>query len=299
MFTFGAEIAPYHDFSLEDSLRELAGLGFTHVNLWSSRNPLAHHVNPGDDVAEIRRLLQKYGITPTALTMYGKTQDEMRQRIELAADIGIDTVVFDCEANYAEFVGSFLPGLLPTCEKRGVRIAVENHITVPFTEDMESGGHEEERWAEGVDSFAQIKRLVADLDSPYIGVCVAPAHLWVMNETISEVITYLAERKKLYFIYLWDIDRAYRRGVDGLFFGPGEKQLPRPDGTLDYGVLLRALAAVGYEGVASLKCHGTAGWPIDYVTETFGRSAAFIRSLMPGPGAQESSASAASVGAAR
>jgi sugar phosphate isomerase/epimerase len=296
MFTFGAEIAPYHDFSLEDSLRELAGLGFTHVNLWSSRSPLAHHVNPGDDVAKIKRLLRKYEITPTALTMYGRTRDEMRQRIEFAADIGIDTVVFDCEANYSDFVGSFLPGLVPTCEKTGVRIAVENHITVPFTEDMESGGHEEERWAEGVDTFAQIKRLIVDLDSPYIGVCVAPAHLWVMNETITEVITYLAERKKLYFIYLWDIDRAYRRGVDGLYFGPGEKQLPRPDGTLDYGVLLRTLAGVGYEGVASLKCHGTAGWPIEYVTETFGRSAAYIRSLTPGVASQGSAAPAPSVG---
>ena len=99
MFTFGAEILPYHDFTLEDSLRELANLGFTHVNLWSSRAPLAHHVNPGDDVAQIKALLRKYGITPTALTMYGKTQEEMRQRIEFAAEIGIDTVVFDCEAD--------------------------------------------------------------------------------------------------------------------------------------------------------------------------------------------------------
>jgi sugar phosphate isomerase/epimerase len=284
MFTFGAEILPYHDFSLEESLRELSNLGFTHVNLWSSRTPLAHHVNPGDDAASIKALLRKYGITPTGLTMYGKTQEEMRQRIEFAAEIGIDTVVFDCEADYTDFVGSFLPGLLPTCEKIGVRIAVENHITVPFTEDMDTGGHEGERWAEGVDTFSQIKRLIADLDSPYIGVCVAPAHLWVMNETISEVITYLAERKKLFYYYVWDIDRAYRRGVDGLNFGPGEQQLARPNGTLDHGVLLRTLASVGYEGVASLKCHGTQGWPIEYVTEQFGAAAEYVRTQIAGIG---------------
>ena len=281
MFTFGAEILPYHDFSLEESLRELAGLGFTHVNLWSSRAPLAHHVNPGADVDHIKELLKRYGITPTALTMYGKTQDEMRERIELAADLGIETVVFDCEADYSEFVGSFLPGLLPTCERTGVRMAVENHLTVPFTEDFESGGHEEERWSEGVDTFEQIKRLLVDLDSPYIGVCVAPPHLWVMNETISEVISYLAERKKLFVYYVWDIDRSYRRGIDGLNFGPGEGQLPRPDGTLDHAVLLRHLAAVGYEGVASLKCHGTAGWSLDYVTEQLRASADHIRERLP------------------
>jgi hypothetical protein len=36
-----------------------------------------------------------------------------------------------------------------------------------------------------------------------------------MNETISEVITYLGERGKLFYYYVWDIDRADRRGVDG------------------------------------------------------------------------------------
>ena len=189
MFTLGAEILPYHDYPLETSLRELADLGFTHVNLWSSRAPLAHHVNPGDDVADIKRQLRAFGITPTALTMYGKTQDEMRQRIEFAGDLGIDTVDFDYEADYSEFVGSFLPPLLKTCEQVGVRIEVENHLTVPFTEDFEAGGHETERWPEGVDTLAQIKRLVTDIDSRCLGVCLAPPHLWVMNETISEVIT--------------------------------------------------------------------------------------------------------------
>ncbi len=281
MYTLGVEILPYHDYSLEDSLRELRGLGFSHVNLWSSKAPLAHHVNPGDDVAEIKRLLAKYEMTPTALTMYGKTQEEMRRRLEFAAELGIDTVVFDCEAAYADFVSTFLPPLLETCEKVGVRIAVENHLTVPFTEDFESGGHEAERWSEGVDTFAQIKRLVTDIDSPYLGVCLAPPHLWVMQETISEMITFLAERKKLFFYYVWDIDRAYRRGLDGLNFGPGEEQLPRPNGTLDHRVLLRALADVGYDGIASLKCHGTAGWPLDHITEQLRKSADYVRSCLP------------------
>ena len=160
----------------------------------------------------------------------------------------------------------FLPPLLNVCERTGVRIAVENHLTVPFTADFESGGHEAERWDEGVDSLAQIKRLITDIDSPYLGVCVAPPHLWVMQETISEVVSFLMERKKLFFYYLWDIDHAYERGKDGLDFGPGEQQLPRPDGTLDFKVLLANLAAVGYEGVASMKCHGTHGWPLEYVT---------------------------------
>ncbi len=281
MYTFGAEILPYHDYPLDRALGALADLGFTHVNLWSSRPPLAHHVNPGDRVQEIQSSLRAHGITATGLTIYGHDQEGMRQRIELAADLGIDTVIFDCEASYADFVGTFLPGLLPTCERLGVRIAVENHLTVPFTEDFETGGHESDRWPEGVDSFAQIRRLLTDIDSPFVGVCVAPPHLWVMQETISEVVTYLAERKRLFYYYVWDIDRRYQRGRDGLNFGPGEAQLPRPESTLDHGVLLRSLASVGYDGVASLKCHGTAGWPLDYVTEQLRASATFVRDLLP------------------
>ena len=36
--------------------------------------------------------------------MYGKTQDEMRQRIEMAAELDIPYVVFDCEEHYPNFV---------------------------------------------------------------------------------------------------------------------------------------------------------------------------------------------------
>jgi sugar phosphate isomerase/epimerase len=277
MFRYTAEILPYHDFSLEESLAEVAGLGFTEVNLWSSAAPLGHHVNPGDDIGKIKDLLAKYKLTPCGLTMYGKNQQEMLERIEFAADLGIDTVVFDCEANYSDFVSSFLPPLVEAGAKAGVRIAVENHLTVPFSANFEAGGNEDKRWDEGVDSFAQIKRLVKDVDHPNLGVCVAPPHLWVMGETISEVITFLAERKRLFYYYIWDIDRAYRHGHDGLNFGPGENQLPRPDGTLDHAVILGTLQRVGYEGAASLKCHGTGGWPLQKVTTQLRASDAYVK----------------------
>jgi sugar phosphate isomerase/epimerase len=281
MFTYGVEVLAYHDFPLEDALRELAGLGFTHVNLWSSAHPLAAHVNPGDDVDKIKAKLAEHGMTATGLTMYGKTQEEVAERMEFAAALGIDTVIFDCEANFPDFVGSFLPPLAELGARLGVRIAVENHLTVPFTADFEAGGNEELRWDEGVDTLAQIKRLVTELDHPNVGVCLAPPHLWVVGDSIIDAATFLLERKKLFYYYIWDVDAAYRRGVDGLNFGPGEKQLPRPDGVLDHRVLLRALGRLGYEGVASLKCHGTAGWPLDKITSQFRASDAYVRSCLP------------------
>lgn len=280
---YTAEILPYHDYPLEVAIRELAGLGFSEVNLWSSAAPLAHHVNPGDDPSAIRAVLDRYGVGPCGLTMYGKTQDEMLERIEFARDLGIDTVVFDCEANYPDFVAKFLPALVEAAARNGVRIAVENHLTVPFNADFESGHGEAQRWDEGVDTLAQIKRLVHDIDHPNLGICLAPPHLWVMQDGISEAITWLAERRKLFYYYIWDIDRAYRRGVDGLNFGPGEQQLPRIGGTLDHAVPLGTLARVGYRGPASLKCHGTGGWPLHHITDELANADAYVRSCLPTP----------------
>lgn len=280
MFRYTAEILPYHDMPLEDSLRDLAELGFREVNLWSSAAPLAHHVSPGDDVDGIKKLLEKYSLGVSGLTCYGKGQQEMLERVELASQLGADTLIFDCEANYSDFVSTFLPPIVDAGRRAGVRIAVENHLTVPFSPDFESGGNEDKRWDEGVDTFAQIKRLIRDIDDPYLGVCVAPPHLWVMQETISDVLTFLAERKRLFYYYIWDIDRSYRHGTDGLNFGPGQLQLPRPTGTLDHAVLLGQLSRLGYTGAASLKCHGTHGWTQSQITERLRAADDYVRPLI-------------------
>jgi sugar phosphate isomerase/epimerase len=259
MFRYTAEILPYHDIPFEAAVRELATMGFTEINLWSAAAPLGHHVNPGDDVSAILAVMNTYGVRPCGLTAYGKSQSEILERVDFAAELGIDTVIFDCEATYSDFVTTFLPPIVEAGRRRGVRIAVENHLTVPFSADFETGVNEGNRWDEGVDTFAQIKRLVADIDDPYLGVCVAPPHLWVMQETVSEVLTYLAERKRLFYYYVWDIDRRYRRGADGLNFGPADRQLPRRDGKLD---------------------HGTQGWPMEKITAELRAADNHIRPLV-------------------
>ena len=87
MFRYTAEILPYHDHPLEAALAELAKLNYSEVNLWSSAAPLAHHVNPGDDVGAIKVLLEKYNLKPCGLTMYGKNQGGT-QGMVLAGGVG-------------------------------------------------------------------------------------------------------------------------------------------------------------------------------------------------------------------
>ena len=103
-----------------------------------------------------------------------------------------------------------------------------------------------------------------------------------MQETISEAITFLAERKRLFYYYIWDIDGEYKHGSDGLNFGPGEKQLPRPNGTLDHAVLLDTLARSRFDGPASLKCHGTGGWSLPKIAEQLRASDAYVRPIVDG-----------------
>ena len=83
-----------------------------------------------------------------------------------------------------------------------------------------------------------------------------------MQETISEVLAFLAERKRLFYYYIWDIDHAYRHGVDGLNFGPGDQQLARPEGTLDHAVLLGSLHRLGYTGQPASRptARGAGAW---------------------------------------
>lgn len=274
---FAVESLPYHDVDVDVMLDSVARLGFRAVNLWASAPPLAAHIDvTNGDPRSVRTKLTEHGLEAAGVTVYGRSLPEIEAAIDFAGHVGAGRVIFDCEAPFGEFTKDHLPKLLAAASKAGVDICVENHLTVPFTEDFESGGHEGERWEEGVDSFTQIKKLVAEVDHPRLKLCLAPPHLWVMNESILEVVGYLLERDKLGYFYVWDIDRAYQRGVDGLNFGPGDKQLPRFGGTLDHKVLLSSLDRLGYKGFASLKCHGTAGWPLEKVDAEIVRSLAYL-----------------------
>jgi sugar phosphate isomerase/epimerase len=100
--------------------------------------------------------------------------------------------------------------LLDVAEKNGIKIAVENHLTVKFTEEFEQGGaaNAAEMWEQGVETLADMIQLIKDLPQPNLGICLAPPHMWAAGETINQVVHFLMERKKLFFYYIWDVDRT-------------------------------------------------------------------------------------------
>ncbi len=275
MFELGVEMLPYGSYPFAVAVQELASMGFKAVNLWSAKPPLANFVNPGDNPKEIRSMLAGYGMRPSALSLYCWTQEEMKRRIEFASELGADTVIFHCDMELEDLKNSFLPPLLDAATKRGIKIAIENHVPIKSSDPNS-------RWQRAAETLDDIKRLVVEINHPNVGIALAPPHLWVVNESISETILYLAERKKLFFYYIWDINPNFRQDVGGLNFweSPGNTQVPRPDGTLDHRALLRLLKMVGYEGVVSLKSHGFVGWPLEKITPQLRTSAEYVRKCL-------------------
>lgn len=275
MLKLGVEMLPYGHLPFEVGLRELALLGYDAVNLWSAKPPLASPANPGDDITKIRSVLSGYGLRPTGLSIYCWPQEEMLKRIEFAAQLGADTVIFHCDMELDYLRDTFIPPLLEAATKNGVKIAIENHVKIKSTDPKAL-------WGRAAQSLQEIKDLVTEIDHPNLGICLAPPHLWVANESISETILYLVERKKLFFYYIWDVNRNYLKDIGGLNFwdSPGPTQIPKSDGVLDHRALLRLLKTLGYDGVVSVKSHGFVGWPVEKVTEEMRKATRYVHECM-------------------
>ena len=275
MFKLGVELLPYGHLPFEVGLRELSLLGYDAVNLWSSKPPLANPINPGDNIKRIRSILDKYGMRPTSLTIYRWPQEEMLKRIEFASKLGANIVIISCDMEFDNLKNEFIPPLLDAATNNGVKIAIENHVKIKSSDPSSL-------WDRAVQTFHEIKALVTEIDHPNLGICLAPPHLWVVNESISKTILYLMERKKLFFYYIWDINRNYLKDVGGLNFweSPGPTQIPRNDGVLDHLALLRLLKTLGYKGVVSVKSHGFVGWPVEKVTKEMRKATKYVHECL-------------------
>ena len=124
-----------------------AGAGRTWASPRSTCGPPPHRSPTTSTRATTSRQIKRLAprstaSTPTGLTMYGKTQEEMRQRIQHGGRAGHpDTSSSTARSTTPTSSPRFLPPLLEDLRaRRACRIAVENHLTVPFTADFESGG---------------------------------------------------------------------------------------------------------------------------------------------------------------
>lgn len=139
---FAAHTNSYHGFTLEQALSGISKAGFKYVELGAVRG-WTEHVMPDMSQKEkdhAKFLLQKYGLTPIALSGHVNLMDEsrladFRQNIELAAEFGCKYIVSSTgEAHFGknevftdEGLVANIKKLIPALEKNGLIMVLEIH----------------------------------------------------------------------------------------------------------------------------------------------------------------------------
>jgi sugar phosphate isomerase/epimerase len=237
----------------ESTLASIAALGFPAVDIWASGflgsedavgvPDLARHADPEvDDPDALRAELAGHGLRLHALSIYRSDLAAKLRRIDFAAALGAECVIFCAERTALErFAEETVAPVVERCEARGVRLAIENHID------------------RAVDTIDSMVRLIERFPSPSFGYALAPPHLEAIGESPAEAVR-IVGAERLHSVYVWDLARGYER-ADSINFGPGEEQMPG-GGRINFASLDAALDEAGYRGRLNLGVHGTTRWPI-------------------------------------
>lgn len=251
----------------EEVLASIKGLGFKSIDLWASgslgaadsgsASGLPRHVDVDSEPADaVRREIEAHGMSTHAVSMFRCDVENKIKRIEYAAKLGADCVIF-CpdKISYDEFAEGTMKPILPVCERLGVKLAIEHHVDRPL------------------ETIADMQRLVSDFPSKMVGFAIAPPHFDAAGIRTSDAIEAFADR--VYSVYLWDIAKTFARTDEAPFWAqPG--QMPGT-GRIDFADILKTLKAVGYDGALNLGTHEAKGWPREKLETEIRKSIDFIR----------------------
>ena len=245
------------------ALAAIADLGFPAVDIWASGHlgsldsigapNLARHIDPAvDDATTLAAELRQFGLKLHALSIFRCDLPAKIRRIELAAELGAECVIFCADKTRLEqFAEETVAPVVARCEALGVRLALENHVD------------------RAVDTIESMARLAEMFPSPSFGYALAPPHLVAIGESPEEAIRVLGA-KRLHSVYLWDLKRGYRC-EESIHFGTGEEQMPG-GGQIDFTMLDAALIEAGYAGRFNIGVHETTAWPLDKIAAEIRRS---------------------------
>jgi sugar phosphate isomerase/epimerase len=249
------------------TLSRIADLGFASVDIWASgylgsqdvigSPSLARHIDPdADDPAALRTELRSYDLSLHALSIYRCDVPAKLRRIELAAELGAECVIFCAEkVTLDRFAEETVGPVLARCEELGVKLAIENHID------------------RAVDTTASMVRLAEQFDSASFGYALAPPHLAALGEEPPDAVHALGA-SRIHSVYLWDLARDYT-SADSIDFGTGEEQMPG-GGKLDFERLAASLGSAGYSGRLNFGVHGTTKWSLDKIAAELRRSYTYL-----------------------
>lgn len=284
----GVLTVPLYDRSFEDALKWLSERGVHTLEVGNGGFPGSTHINPDDylgkpeKIAELKALLEKYGMTIAALSCHGncvhpdkavaaKFQRDYEKTVLMAEQLGIDTVV-----TFSGCPGGSKDDKTPnwvTCpwpEDFGKILDYQwNEVLIPYWKEAVKFAN-----AHGVKKIAlemhpgfcvyntttllKLREAVGDT----IGANFDPSHLIWQGIEPAEGIRLLG--KAIYHVHAKDtfLDEANIKKMGVLSTVPYSQMLDRPwtFRTVGYGLsvtqwknFVSMLRAVGYDGVLSIE----------------------------------------------
>lgn len=256
---------------LSEILPEVHRTGAKYLEIWA--NPHGNQREQIDEIGEdaVAELLQKHNVQLGSLTCFKYGIFKMQPEMKLVKRLGGDMVICnsggpknlsgaELKTAVADFVEKMKPHVA-AAEEIGVTIGVENH----------GGGL--------INSPDSIRYLFDMLQSPHLGLAMAPYHLPQNPQLIAELIQDLGSNL-VHF-------QAWEHGLGCTQKLPKEQELQQLPhrGPLDWKPLIDSLKTINYQGRTEIFMHPVPrGIPIlattAEVTKEINAARAYLESLL-------------------
>jgi len=244
--------------SLEESIKRIAKLGFSGVALIAIRP----HAYPPDLNKDKRKhllnLLKSLNLEVSSVVHHGvvpglnlsspnekirrEAVEHLKNVINLSSDLECKIAMIlpgwllegeSCDPDDAwKWAIGGLKECVPLAEKQDITIAIEACSEFKINS---------KRYTPILDSTDDLLRMIEEIGSKNIKVCLDVMHLHRLKESITEAITRIGE--KIACIHIWDTDST------------GKFNIPCGKGEIDFNEIIKALKQINYNGYLELEGH--------------------------------------------
>lgn len=243
---------------LNTALGLVARCGYEYVEL-SAIAGMKAHVNPGDDVGEIRDLLHLNNLTATAMEAATLDRERLRGLFQLAREVGVPIVNIgsggttgDEESTVAAI--KLMREIALEAADANVTLAVKPHVGQAIYN--------------GATGMRLLDEVLGDLPRGAIGLNFDPSHLARADEDPAQIAGLWGER----------IVTSHFRDCPTRVPGPpGTPQQQVPGrGVLDLPAILKSLQSTGYAGPLNLEIIGAQEWPVEHSVALIAESRGYL-----------------------
>jgi fructoselysine 3-epimerase len=274
----------YWDLSPEDAARRIAGLGWPAIELSTEHLEVLRTADDPGRLKSFRAVVEDAGLQMSqahiwimadiaAMDAARREGDRavVRRDIEVLSALGIQNGVLhpcwgarhetlDSACYQRDLVYEGAASLATAAEKQGVRLALENGMSIRGPED-------EVVW-DG--SVTGLRELIVEVASPALGICLDTGHAILEGWDNAEAVEVAGDL--LIALHIADND------------GSGDQhRIPYAYGSkVNWPAVVAALKAVGYAGVFNLEIPGERGRPLEVIDAALRYALEVCRRLFAG-----------------